>query len=60
MTDIDYEVIGYNGDDGEWCAGSSDRDEAINYAVQYLEDYERVYVFSVIKKLDCSFQRKSK
>ena len=50
MSTIDYDIIGTNDDDSEWCAGASKLEEAISYAIQYLEDYEKVEIYKVTRE----------
>ena len=49
---MEYEVIGsFDVDDKEYCAGSTDWEEAVNYAGMYSDEYDFVEVYEVTRKL---------
>ena len=49
---MEYEVIGgFDSDDKEFCAGSTDWETAVDYAGQYSLEYDFVEVYEVTRKL---------
>ena len=58
--EVEYEVLGIDGDDVEFCASSNNEDEALHYAIQYTQDYEQVDVVEVFRKLRCSYKQGKK